>query len=82
MPNINWDKDELSQPILQKLGVNSQSVMYILNTYGSQTRKEIQERLDTSAYHVRNLLKQLIQEGKVKQIGKSVNTKYESVKKR
>ena len=56
--------------------------MYILNIYGSQTRKEIQERLDTSAYHVRNLLKQLIQEGKVKQIGKSVNTKYESVKKR
>lgn len=28
----------------------------------------------------RNLLKQLIQEGKVRQVGKSVNTKYESVK--
>lgn len=65
-----------------KLNVDPQSVMYILNTYGSQTRKSIQEKLDTSAYHVRTLLKKLIKEGKVKQVGKSVNTRYESVKKR
>ncbi len=65
-----------------KLNVDPQSVMYILNTYGSQTRKRIQEQLDTSAYRVRTLLKKLIKEGKVKQVGKSVNTRYESVKKR
>ena len=85
LPNINWDKDEISQPqpnSQKLLGVDSQSVIYILNTYGSQTRKSIQKRLNTSAYHVRNILKQLIQEGKVRQVGKSVNTKYESVKKR
>lgn len=82
LPNVNWAKEKVSQPSSMKLSVDPESVMYILNTYGSQTRKGIQEKLDTSAYHVRSLLKQLIKEGRVKQVGKSVNIRYKSVKKR
>lgn len=46
----------------------------MLEKNGKQTRKELQQ---TTPYHVRKLLNELIEQGKVKKTGKSVNTRYE-----
>lgn len=49
----------------------------MLEKNGKQTWKELQQVLGTIPYHVRKLLNKLIEQGKVKKTGKSVNTRYE-----
>lgn len=56
------------------------SILYILNKNGAQTRKEIEQRLETTPYYTRKLLSNLIKKGKVKRKGKSVNIQYEIIK--
>lgn len=83
LPNVNYNDENkvINEPEANNssfsLGLNEESVLYILSKNGSQTRKEIQQVLQTTPYHVRRLLSHLIEEKKVRKVGSSVNTRYE-----
>lgn len=83
LPNVNYNNDTknvIDSKVKDStfiLGLNEESVLYILSKNGRQTRKEIQQVLRTTPYHVRKLLSGLIKKGKVRKVGSSVNTQYE-----
>lgn len=77
LPNINFNSNTPNSNSSFELGPNEKSILYILSQKGSQSRKELEQALKTTTYHVRQLLSSLIKKGKVTKIGKSVNTRYE-----
>lgn len=81
LPNVNYTSDIKEKNNSYKPEVSEESVLDILNKNGEQTRKEIEQILETSPYHVRKILSNLIDKGKIKRKGKSVNTRYEVIKK-
>lgn len=80
LPNINYDGVVKGINNSYELGVNEESILYILNKNGEQTRKEIEQVLKTTPYRVRSLLHSLIKKRKVEIVGKSVNTRYKIIK--
>lgn len=76
LPNVNWRKNQVDKSD-KKDNLSEETVLFMLEKNGKQTRKELQQVLGTTPYHVRKLLNELIEQGKVKKTGKSVNTRYE-----
>lgn len=76
LPNVNWRKNQVDKSD-KKDNISEETVLFMLEKNGKQTRKELQQVLGTTPYHVRKLLNELIEQGKVKKTRKSVNTRYE-----
>ncbi|QNQ82754.1 ATP-binding protein [Lactobacillus sp. PV012] len=85
LPNVNWKREVQDKALdtkkdnqsLENLSISEESILLILEKNGRQSRKEIQKILNTTPYRVRKLLQILINKGKVRKIGVSVNTQYQ-----
>lgn len=86
LPNINWQvqtrdvdtqKSRIKQSEIDPLTVNEETILSLLKQNGRRSRKEVQELLGITSYSAIKLLNNLIRQGKVRKVGKSINTHYE-----
>lgn len=86
LPNINWQvqtrnvdtrENKIKQSEIDPLTVNEETILSLLKQDGRRSRKEVEESLGITSYSAIKLLNNLIRKGKVRKVGKSINTHYE-----